>query len=334
MRYRRHLHLAALAAVAAAALVGGLSACGGSSGDPVAVHIGDRAITTTTVDRWAHVVSHGGEFNAFRGEPQGGTPRERALAVLIADEWLVGEAAREGSPVSRSAVRAELEERTQGQAGTEFHKRLAATGQSLAGYEFELEAELALEAIRRDLARRSAQITEADVAAFYDANRAQFDARPESRIVDIVEHLPSAAAATALVRRVGIGAGFTQRAYHKQIVLTPGVLSGPADKRKVDYAIFASKPGVVSQPMPLGDGWAVFVVRQITPARTRPLAEVRGAVLASLRIDRARRVLQEFEHEYVRRWSALTRCADGYVVPGCSRYRGPLGPPESRFAED
>jgi hypothetical protein len=297
------------------------------------VRVGDRSITKAIVDRWSYVVRHGGEFTAFRGEPQGGTARQGALAVLIADEWLIGEAAYEGTPVPRSTVKAALAERTEGEAGVEFHQRLAATGQNVAGYELELEAELALEAIRSKLAHRSSQITEADVTAFYNANRAQFDAVPESRIVDIVEHIPSATAAARLVRRVGTGRRFTQLAYHKKIILTPGVLTGSADKKKVDYAIFAARPGVASQPMRYVGGWAVFVVRRVTPARTQSLAKVHGAALASLRIYRTRQVLREFESEYVKRWTATTSCASGYVVPGCARYRGPLGAPEDRFAE-
>ncbi len=333
MRYRQHSSIAAIAAVAVALLVG-LAACGGSSDDTTVVRVGDRTITKAMVDRWDQIVRHGAEFTAFRGEPRGGTVRQRALAVLIADEWLIGEAAREGAPAQRSAVAAALAERTQGQAGIEFHERLASTGQDVAGYKLELEAELALEAIRRNLARRSNQITPADITAFYEANHTQFDVAPEARVVDIVEHLPSPTAAVDFVRRVGIGARFTQRAYHKELILTPGVLSGPAYKKKVDYAIFAARPGVVSQPMRFGDGWAVFVVRRIVPARTQPLAKVRATVLARLRVYRTRQLRLQFEAEFLRRWTATTHCSNGYVVPGCARYRGALGPPEDRFSSE
>jgi PPIC-type PPIASE domain/SurA N-terminal domain len=319
-------------AVAAAVLIGVMGGCGGSS-DEVVARVGGTPITKQTLEHWTRVVRKGGGFTVIHGEPQEGTASHGALYLLIAFEWLREEAAREGLAVSQKMIDEVVRERSQGQAGVEFRKSLAETGQNLAGYEVELRAELALEAIRRALARRINQITSSEIAAFYRGNRTRFDATPESRIVDIIEQLPSASAAAALVRRLGTGAGFAARAYHKKIVLTPGVLSGPATKRAVDYAIFAARPGVVSRPMRYLAGWTVFVVRRIVPARLRPLAEVRQSVVADLLTYRKRTVTNAFEQQYKERWSAKTTCMAGYVVRGCVEYRGPASPYESVFAE-
>jgi hypothetical protein len=254
--------------------------------------------------------------------------------VLIAFEWLRHEAAREGLPISRQAVEEAVAERTQGQAGDEFRQRLAATGQDLPGFKLELEAEMALEAIRARLARRIAQFTEADVRAFYRSNPTLFGRVPESRVVDIVEHLPSSAAARALVRRVGVGPRFTRLAYHKEIVLSPGVLNGPATKKALDYAIFAARPGVVSQPMRFGDAWAVFVVRKVFPARApKPLAKVHAKAVAALLAYRKRTMTDAFEAAYRKRWRVRTSCSSDDSVSGCRDYHGRPTPREVTFAE-
>lgn len=329
MRYKGN----ACVAAAVASLAIGSSGCGGSDENAVVVRVGDSTITKATVDDWTKVVRRGGAFTAFRGEPQGGTARQRAVALLISCEWLIGEAAREGLPVSQQVVDHALAERSQGQAGTEFRKRLTETGQTVAGYELELRTELALEAIRRELARRISQISEPQIVSYYRSNRTLFDAAAESREVDIIEKLPSAASAAALVRRVGTGRRFTQLAYHKKIVLSSGVLNGPPSKKAVDYAIFAARPGVVSRPMRLGDGWTVFIVRKITPARPQPLSRVHDAVATSLKTQRKRDLESTFEREYKHRWISRTSCRSGYVAPGCAQYHGRPSAYENPFFE-
>jgi hypothetical protein len=328
MRHRKNV----CAATLVGALAIGIGACGGSGGDAVVMRVGSHAITKATVDHWASVVRRGGAFTAFRGEPVEGTPRTRAVALLITSEWLIGEAEREGLPISEQAIQDALAERTRGEAGAEFRKRLLATGQTVAGFELELRAELALEAVRRELERRS-RITPAQVAAFYQSNRSAFAEVPEARVVDIIERLPSAPAATALVKRIGSGKRFTRLAYHKRIVLSSGVLNGPASKKAVDYAIFAARPGVVSRPMRLSNGWAVFVVRKIVPARGQSFAKAHDAVAASLEEERKREVEDAFKREFRSGWTARTSCAVGYVAPGCVQYHGRLGAHEDPFFE-
>jgi parvulin-like peptidyl-prolyl isomerase len=328
----RHMRIAYIA-VALASLVIGVSACSGSDERAVVIRVGDNAITKATVDHWTGVVRRGGAFTAFRGEPEGGTARQRAVALLITCEWLIAEAAREGLTVSRKVIAEAMAERTQGQAGVEFRKRLETTGQTVAGFELELRAELSLEAIQRALARRINTITPSEITAFYRDNLVSFGGTQEARVVDIIEKLPSASAATALVKRVGTGQRFTALAYHKEIVLSPGVLNGPATKKAVDYAIFAAHPGVVSRPMRFLEGWAVFVVRKVIPARSEPLDKVHDAVAADLRTQRKREVEDTFGQEYRARWTAVTRCRSGYVAAGCVEFRGDLSVHEDPFLE-
>jgi foldase protein PrsA len=315
-----------------APLVMGMSACGGNHGSAVVTRVDGTAITQATVDRWAGVVQRGGAFTGFRGAPRVGTPKQRALTLLISSSWLVGEAARQGAAVSAKEVNDALAERMQGGAAAEFHKRLRSSGQTPVGSKLELRAELALEAIREALTRRVGQVSQSSVARFYRQGGWRMFSTPKVAVVDIVENIPSAAAATALVKRVGTGRAFAKIAWHKKLAYTSGVLSGAASKKEVDYAIFAARPGVVSRPMRFFNGWAVFVVRRVIPPRPRPLAEVRAQVIAAYKEQRMREVFGAFAREYARRWVAKTSCRSGYVVPGCAQYGGALGSYENPFS--
>jgi hypothetical protein len=155
---------------------------------------------------------------------------------------------------------------------------------------------------------------------------------PVMRDVDLIEVLPSRAAAAALVRRIGGGPRFARRAFHEEIARAFGAGSTSHEKLAVIRAIFAARPGTVSRPMRLDGHWTVFVVRKIRPARLKPLAEVRGEILKRLIARRRDRITAQFNRQFKARWSARTSCRTGYVVQGCAQYSGPIAPEENQFA--
>ncbi len=308
-------------------LATGLSACGGVAGNAVVVRVGNRAFTKASVDHWTSVIKHGGAFGDFRGKAQG-TAVQQAVALLVTSSWLIGEAARQGVPVANEAVEEVLAQREHEDG--ELQKRLRATGQSIADVEFETRAELAAEAIREKLASRADEVTRREVLDFYRQNRHLFS-RPEVRATDLIEGQPSAAAATALVRRIGTGRQFTHLAFHEQVSRTFGFTRTPEKARVVD-AIFAAKPGVPSRPMPLNRNWAVFIVRKIVPGRPESFAQAKAEAARLLRGKRQRALKAEFDREYTQRWRSRTKCNSLYIGPGCPQSHGPLQAYEDPFS--
>jgi foldase protein PrsA len=302
-----------------------VTACGGTPENAVVVRIGDLAITKATVDHWTAVIERKGAFSGFRGEPEGGA-KNRALALLISSNWLIGEAAIQGVSVPESAIDEALGERER----EGLRKNLRATGQSLADVKLEMRAELAAEAIREKLASRASGFSQQEVVDFYRANRASFS-KPEERITDLIENLPSAAAAAKLVRRIGTGRRFAELAYHERVSRTARFLTTP-EKVLVVNAIFAARPGVVSRPMMLNHRWTVFVVRKALPAVPLPLSKVRAQVQTRFNVTRQREIASRFDREYTTRWRAKTTCKAGFVGPGCPQAVGQLGAYEDPFS--
>jgi hypothetical protein len=305
----------------------GLAACGGTPENAVVIRIGGAAISRATVDHWASVIERHGAFGGFRGEPHG-SARQRALALLISSNWLIGEAARQRVSLPDGAIDEALKERER--EGSGFLKHLHTTGQTLADVRLEMRAELAAEAIREELAGRASQISRREVADFYKQNRAQFST-PEQRVTDLIENLPSPAAATALVSRIGTGRRFAQRAYHERVTRSARFLSTHEKVLVVD-AIFAARPGVVSGPIMLNHRWAVFVVRKALPPAPQPFAKVRADVAKRLNVTRQHEVATRFDSEYIAYWRSRTICKSGYLGRGCPQVDGPLGGYEDPFS--
>lgn len=316
--------------VVAVLLVAGLAACGADTQGPVVVRVSAARIGKTTVDHWARVIQRGGTLEGLRGE-QHGTARQRSLALLISSEWLRGEAERQGLAVSDHAVDLGLAERREANGGSEFEESLHATGKTVADVKLEIGAELAGKAIARRLARRATEITQREIADFYSRNRHLFVV-PGEREVELIENLSSPSAATALVNRIGTGRRFSKMALREALKRNTGAASSTPDIEVVTDAIFAAPRGVVSQPMRLNHAWTVFVVRKVTPATLKPLANVRGEIIQRLTTRRRQEITAKFEQEYRVRWTARTSCRPGYVVQGCAQYTGPMVTEEDQFS--
>lgn len=318
----------------------GVSACGGGAGSAasgagttpalvggtIVARVGDRAITKAMVERWTGVIRREGAFIGLRGEPHG-TPKQRALALLITSDWLIGEAARQGVAISRDELGEGVANRRH--EISEFGKYLRDTGQTTAGVEFEVEAELAAEAIREKLSHQARRFTAAEVTSFYRHNPGLFTS--EERVTELIENLSSVASANALVDRVGSGRGFTSMAIHEGVTHSLALMRSP-EKAQIVNAIFLARPGIVSRPLLLNGSWTVFVVRKVIPGTVRPLGRVREAVGVRLRESRERALAREFDGRYAARWKARTSCRPEYVGPGCPQFAGQLGIYEDPFS--
>jgi hypothetical protein len=332
---RRYSPRAASALIAVALGAFGLSACGGGDppGGPAVVRVGSAGIGKATIARWTGAIERAGAAAGF-GATAAGTPRQRALATLIAAQWLRGEAAALGVAPSERAVSGVVSERREANGTAEFEKGLRASGQTIADMELEIEAELAAAAIRAKVIREAPPVTQAQALHYYKTHRARF-LTTEQRAVDLVENLPSRAAAEALVSRVGTGSQFTKKALHEGLQRVPGggkKQGTPSDITGVTRAIFEAPVGVASKPLRLNHRWTVFVVRKVKPSRLEPLSKLRSRVDERLMGQHRAEALEQFAREYRARWRSRTSCHPGYVVPGCAQYSGAAQPSVEPFA--
>lgn len=220
---------------------------------------------------------------------QYGELRQRALRLLISAQWLIGEAVRRkfGAPDGTPAERAQ-------------------TAESM---------------IREALKRSEPQPTQAQVAGYYKQNMARYERR-EKRNIDIVERLPTKAAATSALNKVVSRHDMAKVAIHESFENTPVAETVPW-KRAILKAIFTVKPHTLIGPLPLNEKWCFFEVTRVVPRVVKPLVEVQGAIQQQLAGEQQRRTLALFISAWRRRWIARTDCSPGYVVQKCRQYKGP-----------
>ncbi len=301
------------------------------------MRVGRTPIDKRTVDHWTAVIARGAPVPNLSGSEHS-TPRQRALAFLIASNQLIGEAAAQGLHLSEAQVARRVREQWESTPSghAEFESALKASGETLADIELETKAQWATSAVGELVSRRvdslaRARVTAAAVLSYYHRHIAQFR-YSERRDYEIIENLPTAAAARALGRRIGPGKRFHQMGIPESYARIPSNFAEDEGKAPVMRAIFAAKPGVISRPMILHRHYVLFVVRRIKPAGLQAFTAVRGKIESRLLEQSRRRLLGSMVTEYRAKWLAQTECRPGYVVQKCRQYTGARAPESAPFA--
>jgi hypothetical protein len=217
--------------------------------------------------------------------------QQRALSSLIGWRWLVGEAEEEHLGL---------------------HGSLASA------------AEQAEAALRERLAKQLAPVTQAEVVASYRRNIRRYE-HPERRYIDIVERLPSAAAARSALAELASGRNVGEMSIHE--VFDRRSLADPQPwKRAILADIFSARPGVLVGPRRLNGFYCVFKVTGVTPRRLEPLAAAQTAIKRQLAEEHERVALARFIAAWRKKWLVRTSCRAGYVVQRCRQYQGPRTP--------
>lgn len=332
-----------------------LASCGGSGASTpatraaslgrVVVRVANHSITTATLARWMsilaseHFVPDPPRYRACIThlellEPGSVTAeleeecrhdyqalKQQALAFLISRYWLIGEAADEGLRAGSEEVAQML---TRGKAVLYEGGDATRADEQLA-----VEAQLASTKIQGALITREAQITRAEIAAYYHRHIARYEHR-ELRDILIDEHIVSRAAAVRARREVVSGNKRMEDISLAEAVQEAHPVNSVPGKLALARAIFTARPHILSALLMFDRQPAFFEVTHITPAYVQPLVQVSASIRAQVAAEQHRRSLAAFVAAWRRRWSAKTSCEPGYLVQKCAGYRGPRvpeGPP-------
>jgi foldase protein PrsA len=247
--------------------------------------------------------------------------RAQTLQLLIQSIWFDKEARELGVDVSDAEVSRFLAEtrRTSFPRRGDYERFLRQSGMTNADILFRLRIQRLGERISTAIERRSGNVTEAQITAYYNRNRSQF-AVPERRDLEIVLTRTEAQANEAK-RAIESGTSWAAAARRFSTDALSkgnggrlaGVARGQQD-RALDTAAFNARRGVIAGPVRGQFGWYIVRVTGITPARQSTLEESRAQIRDLLRQQNSTRALTEFGRRFQERWAAVTNCRTGYVI--------------------
>ncbi len=251
----------------------------------------------------------------------------QVMSFLIRAQWLDAEADRQGIKVSDKEVQTSFDKARKQAFPTNkaFATFLKTSGQTQADLLFRQRTQLIEQKITEKLTKGTTDVTQEDITAYYNKNKAKQFTQPATRDV-LVVLTKTEAQAQAAKNALDGGMPFaeavkkystdpTTKAKGGQLT---NVTQGQGEKA-FDAAVFAAKPGVVVGPVKTTEGYYVFKVTKSTPAKTQPLDnQLRASIKQIIVSDNQRKALTKFGTEYQDRWKSKTECADDFLVPDCS----------------
>jgi peptidyl-prolyl cis-trans isomerase D len=141
-----------------------------------------------------------------------------------------------------------------------------------------------------ELLSREVEVTEAEIAAAYDARRGQFETPERRRLAQAL--VPEEAKAREIAAAWTIGAEFEAIAAQAQAAGGQALELGLVDRAglpvpELAEAAFAAPEGSVTAPVQSPFGWHVFKVETVEAGHSRPLAEVRDQLRRDLAQEKA-----------------------------------------------
>ena len=333
--------------------------CGGVPGDAVAT-VDGTSISKSDFDHWMTVAAKsGGQSGAAAPKPPSfadcikqkrkttpapakGQPkvtdsqlktqckqeynslRDQVMQLLVSFEWIEGEAKAKGIKVSDKEVQASFDKQKK-QAfpkAADFDKFLKDSGQTEGDILKRVRLDTLSNKIRDKVTKGKDKVTDAQIAAFYNKNKARF-AQPERRDLRIVLTKDKAKAEKAKKAIEG-GQSFESvakkysidQASKAQGGKLPAVAKGQQEKA-LDSAIFAADKGELTGPVKTQFGYYVFEVTKINKATQQTLDQAKATIKQTLASQNQQKSLDSFVKSFRKRWKAKTDCRDAYRTQDC-----------------
>jgi foldase protein PrsA len=333
--------------------------CGGVPGDAVAT-VDGTSISKSDFDHWMTIAAKsGGQSGAAAPKPPSfadcvkqkrkttpapakGQPkvtdaqlktqckqeynslRDQVMQLLVSFEWIEGEAKAKGIKVSDKEVKASFDKQKK-QAfpkAADFDKFLKDSGQTEGDILKRVRLDTLSNKIRDKVTKGKDKVTDAQIAAFYNKNKARF-AQPERRDLRIVLTKDKAKAEQA---KKALESGQSFKSVAKKYSIDqaskaqggklPAVAKGQQEKA-LDTAIFAAPKGKLVGPVKTQFGYYVFDVTKINKATQQSLDQAKATIKQTLASQNQQKALDTFVKSFRKRWKAKTDCRDAYRTQDC-----------------
>ncbi len=277
-------------------LFSALSACKEKpASSPVLLRVDNRVITLREFQaQFAKTISEEQKLS-----PEEKTNLERSFLVQLVDRQLaLAEAARQEVTVTPEEVEAALQEHRRDYPGSAFEEMLQERGITLADWRRELEEGLLIEKVARQKVYSNLSVDEAEIGAYFEENRAEFDRPFQVRARQIV--VASQEEGERVLGRLRQGEPFAELA--KQNSLSPdsadggdlGFFSRGEMPPEFENAVFKLPVGKISDLVKSEYGYHLFLVEEKRDAVRLKLEQAREEIRAKLLAEKEEAAYQQW----------------------------------------
>ena len=250
--------------------------------------------------------------------------QQQVMQFLISAQWIQGEANDLGIHVTDKDVQKEFQKQKKQSFPKEadYAAFLKSSGMSPNDILLRVKLDLLSNKIRDKVTKGKTKVTEAQIAAYYAANKSRFG-QPQRRDLLVVLTKDQA---TANKAKAALASGQSFASVAKKYSIDTAskaqggklTVSKGQQEQALDTAVFAAKPGVVAGPVKTQFGYYVFKVTKNTAGTQQSLDQARASIKSLLTTQNQQKALQAFVKKFQKKWKSRTDCRKGYVVPTCN----------------
>jgi foldase protein PrsA len=195
-----------------------------------------------------------------------------------------------------------------------------------------VKIDLLFSKIRDQVIKGKDQVSDAQLQAFYNKNKARFST-PETRdlLVVLTKNQAQAKQARAAIQKGQAWAKVAKKYSIDQASKSQGgKLANQAKgslEKSLDSAVFAASKGKLTGPVKTQFGWYVFKVTGITKATTQSLAQATATIKQTLASQNQQKALDSYINGFKKRWRDKTQCRKGYTTSDCANGPKPTPTP-------
>jgi foldase protein PrsA len=269
-------------------------------------------------------------------DPQYELVKEQALSDLLLARWVQGEAEEDGITVTDTEIEQRLDQIKQQnfKDEQEFQRFLEQSKFTEEDAIERVRLTLLSQRIQEDAISGQDELPEGAVEAFYEENASQFE-QPETRDVRVILNKDEAQVedARATLEKDDSAKSWEQAAKEFSTDeasknaggLRQGVIAGQSDPA-FDEEVFSAPEGELVGPFETEEGFYLIQVDSITEAETTPLEKASEQITQQLTSAQQQAAAQDFENDFVDKWSARTVCAPDYIIERCGNAPEPPRP--------
>ena len=249
--------------------------------------------------------------------------RDQALGLLIASEWLEGEAGDQGIKVTPAEVSKAIDDQRKEQYPKEedFQKALKDAGFSMEDLRFQTRLQQLQEKLVKKISDGVKDPSAKQISDYYEKNKDQFG-QPESRDVRIVlaknedtanqakNAIEDGDSWTEVAKKYSTDEGSKNEG--GKLTVTKG-----NQEPAFDDAVFAADQDELIGPIKTQFGYYVVQISKINKGSQQTLKQATETIKQVLSQEAEQKAVAEFSEDYRKKWTEETNCRDGFEIQGC-----------------
>jgi parvulin-like peptidyl-prolyl isomerase len=253
------------------------------------------------------------------------------VAELLNTAWITGESEELGIKITNKEIETELAKIKKESFKTEkaFQEFLKEDHYTEEDVNQRIELQLLSTKIQEKITKEAPPVTEAELKAYYEAEKASQYTKKPTRDVRVVvnENKKEVEAAQKALEADNSEASWKKvtKKYSPTTATNGGLQKEIAEEfltEPLKKDIFKSATGEIVGPVKQEKNYLLLEVVKLHPEKVQPFPEVKATIETTLATQKQEKYFSTWVTGFQSKWSSRSQCASGFVIEQCANYKG------------